>query len=425
MTSLAVIGGGIGGCSAAYFARKYLPNIKVTVYEAQDRLGGRILSHHLSGVASEVGAAFYNDTNKIIVSIVKAEQLKVNRLEERMNFAVWNGSKFIFRSNKKSLITDAKLLERYKLSLVQTFLLLREAKRRFAKLVQEEQKNPSDMGGLFESAGFDKWYKKTFDEILLEADVSQTFIDEIAAPITRTIYSQNADIGGLAGIASLIGVYSEAIYSFVNGNSALPMYLAESSNSTVKLGQKVDRIEKTPQNSYRVYAGQDEAIFNGVIIAVPLEFADINLEGFPMPSGETQYQKVYRRAVKGVFDPKYFGLENSTEPPNIVLTTKDAGPITHYSIQKTSNNESLVTVSSPEPLKDDVFGGMFKNESVTVWDHCWKAAYPMFKPINKFPSTQIDRGLFYLNSIEPSVSSMETSAFSALNTVRILAGMLK
>jgi len=44
MVKLAVIGAGIGGCSAAYFARKYLPNSKVTVYERGKRVGGRVLT---------------------------------------------------------------------------------------------------------------------------------------------------------------------------------------------------------------------------------------------------------------------------------------------------------------------------------------------------------------------------------------------
>jgi protoporphyrinogen oxidase len=44
MVNLAVIGAGIGGCSVAYFARKYLPYSKVTVYEMKNRIGGRVFT---------------------------------------------------------------------------------------------------------------------------------------------------------------------------------------------------------------------------------------------------------------------------------------------------------------------------------------------------------------------------------------------
>ena len=49
MSNLAVVGAGIGGCSAAYFARKTLPGIKLTIYDAQDRIGGRILTYNADG----------------------------------------------------------------------------------------------------------------------------------------------------------------------------------------------------------------------------------------------------------------------------------------------------------------------------------------------------------------------------------------
>jgi len=76
--------------------------------------------------------------------------------------------------------------------------------------------------------------------------------------------------------------------------------------------------------------------------------------------------------MRGVLDPDYFGVKNAAELPSIVLTTKDADPITHYNIQKSSDGESLVTVSSPKPTGHNVFRGIFKNGEVPVIEHCWK-----------------------------------------------------
>jgi prenylcysteine oxidase/farnesylcysteine lyase len=421
MANLAVVGAGIGGCSAAYFAHKCLPGVNVTIYDSQDRIGGRILTYNAAGVTLELGAAFFNGFNRTLLGIVKAERLKMTPVAERMDFAVWNGSEFVFRSNKQSFATSLKLLAKYKLSLARTFLLLRKVRGQVAKLYQEELKNPADIGELFESTCLDKWHKKPFFEALIERGISQAFIDEIVTPITRVIYSQNADLGGFAGISSLIGVYSGATYSLAEGNSTLPVHLAEASNATIKLGQKVGMIEKTPKGTYRVYTEEDMAVFDSVIIATPLELADIKFDGLSMHGWEPQpYQAVYRRVMRGVFDPNYFGLKNSADPPAIVLTTKDADPITQYSIQKVSDDESLVTISSPEPLNYNVFNGVFKNGEVSVLEHCWKAAYPVFKLVTKLPLTRIDKRLMYVSAIEPSVSSMETSALSALNAVLML-----
>jgi prenylcysteine oxidase / farnesylcysteine lyase len=421
MKRLAVVGAGIGGCSAAYFASKYLPDTKVTIYDAQDKVGGRILTHKAAGVKLEVGATFLSGTNKTILGIVRSEQLKLKRIEDGRDFAIWNGSEFIFRSNKKASITNFKLLWRYKLSIVRALFLLREAKGQVAKLYQEQMKTPVETAELFESAGLSMWYTKPFDEVLLERGVSRTFIDEVAAPITRTIYSQNADLGGFAGISSLIGVYGGPIYCLAEGNSTLPAHLAEASRATVKLGHKVTIIEKTSEGSYRVSVGNDAALFDGVIVAAPLDVAGIELASIAKLNLEPQsYLKVYTKVMQGVFNPNYFGLNESTVPPARILTTKDADPITHFSIQKTQKEESIVTISSTEPVTDSAFSGVFKGGESSVLEHCWTAAYPKFKPIAKLPPSRLDKGLIYANSIEPSVSSMETAAVSALNVVKMM-----
>ena len=69
LVDLAIIGAGIGGCSAAYFTRKYLPNSKITLYEASDRVGGRVLTSEEGPLKLEMGAEFFNSTNKTIVSL--------------------------------------------------------------------------------------------------------------------------------------------------------------------------------------------------------------------------------------------------------------------------------------------------------------------------------------------------------------------
>jgi prenylcysteine oxidase/farnesylcysteine lyase len=124
--------------------------------------------------------------------------------------------------------------------------------------------------------------------------------------------------------------------------------------------------------------------------------------------------------MRGIFNPAYFNLGNSVDPPSQVLTTMDAGPMTQYSFQRASHDELLVTISSPEPLNSSVVSRIFKNGGVSILDHCWKAAYPAFKPIDKLPPTRLDERLMYLNAMEPSVSSLETSALSAMNALRML-----
>ncbi len=422
MTKIAIVGAGIAGCSAAYFAHKYLPDTKVTLYDMQQRIGGRILTQKTYGTNLELGAAFFNGANTTILELVNDLKLNFQQVDEYGDFMVWDGSKTVFRSNRNGLLNELKIFSRYRTSVLNLLRLLNKAKKQLSEFYVQEQQHPIDIDSLFESTGLKEYYQKSYNALLTEAGISQAFINEIATPITRTIYSQNADLGGFAGLSSLIGVYGYPIYRFTEGNNAFPVHLVEASNVVFKQDQKVTSIEKTAKGAYKVSTGKETDVFDNVIIAAPLELAGIELEGIIVSNWKPQqYQPVFTKVMRGIFDPAYFGLDTASERPAIVLTTKEADPIMHCSIQKTENEESIVTLTSTEPLPDNLFREVFKSQATPVLEHTWKAAYPKFKPISKLPPTQLDKGLFYVNAIESATSSMETSALSALNCVRILS----
>ena len=423
MVDLAVIGAGIGGCSAAYFARKYLPHSKVTVYEMENRIGGRVFTFNGEKMKSEIGAAFFNPINKTVCDLVKEMNLKVKKLEEHMNIAVWNGTEISFTSSQPIFYTMLKLFTKYKLSVPKLLLILREANGNIKKWYEQEK--PSEFWELFESVGLSKWYKMPFDQILVEMGIDRKFIDEIITPITRIIYSQNAELGGFAGLSSLLGVYGESMYSLKDGNNVLPRKLLEASDSKVELGNKVESIEKTSKGSFRVLAGENTSVFDGVIVAAPLEVADITFEGVANQKQQVRkYQKIYIRLMKGTIDSRYFNLESSTKLPSIILTSKEADPITRFSITESTKDDSWVTVTSTEPISNNLLDELFKNGR-TILDHTWSAAYPVFKPIQKIPSSCLEKGLLYLNAIESAASSLESSTFAALRSIKTIKEQLR
>jgi prenylcysteine oxidase/farnesylcysteine lyase len=317
-----------------------------------------------------------------------------------------------------------KLINRYKLSVPKLLLILREAKKKIKNLYLEKRKK-LELWELFEGTGLDKWYKKPFDQILIEKGVDKNFIDEIITPITRIIYSQNAELGGFAGLSSLLGVYGESTYSLKEGNNILPRSLLEVSGSKVKLGEKVNIIEKTSKGSFRVFFGDDSSVFDAVIIAAPLEVAKITFERvINQKWQEREYQKIYIKLMKGVVNSSYFNLDKTIKLPSVVLTSKEADPITRFSINKSAKDESWVTVTSKEPIDSNFLDNIFKNGKFIV-DHTWKAAYPVFKPTDKLQSSHIDKGLVYLNSIETAASCLETSALAASYAIKMINEDLK
>jgi phytoene dehydrogenase-like protein len=424
MVNLAIIGAGIGGCSAAYFAHKHLPDSKVTVYEGEDRVGGRILTFNAKEMKNEIGATFFNPINKIVGDIVKEMNLNITKLEEPTDIAVYDGTEIVFKSSQSKFYTMLQLLTKYKLSVPRLLLRLVNAKGKIKKWYEEER--PVEFWELFEQLGLDKWYKMPLDQILVEMGVDRNLIDEIITPITRIIYSQNAELGGFAGLSSLLGVYEESMYSLEDGNDALPRKLLEKSNSKVKLRCKVKSIEKTSKGSFRVSSEDNSSVFDAVIIATPLEVADITFEGIADQKRQArEYQRIYIKVMHGTVDPKYFNLDASTKLPSIILTSKEADPITRFSIKESTRDESWVTVTSTEQIGNDLLDELFQADGKTVLDHTWKAAYPIFKPTQKIPSTCLDKGLVYLNVIESAASSLESSAFAALNSIRTVKEQLK
>ena len=181
------------------------------------------------------------------MELKKDLNLSAQRAEEYKDFLIWNGSKIVFKSNQNGLINNIKIFSNYKSSILNMMRLLNKAKTKLADFYLQEQKNPNEIDSLFESAGIKEFFQKPFDTLLTEAGINQKFIEEVAAPITRTIYSQNADLGGFAGLASLIGVYGYPIYHFDDGNITMPTHLIKKSNAIVRHKQKVTSIEKNIQ----------------------------------------------------------------------------------------------------------------------------------------------------------------------------------
>jgi prenylcysteine oxidase/farnesylcysteine lyase len=423
MVKLAIIGAGIGGCSAVYLANKYLPEPDITIYEMMGRVGGRILTRHEEQLKLEMGATFFTSLNRTILGFVKELGLKIEKAAGSTDFAIWNGSEIVLNSNRHMMQTILELILRYKTSTARMLFILREAKQQISRLYEEDDHNSNEIGESFERAGLDAWYKKTLNHLLTEKGVDKVFIDEVVTPITRTIYSQDADIGGFAGLSSILAVYEGRSYSLDDGNSVLPMRLAERSGAEIKLGQKVNAIEKTSEGAYRVSTSKETGVFDAVVVATPMEHSGLEFDNISTETHEPiQYKTVYRRVVRGVIDPTYFGLAES-KLPSMILTTEEADPMTHFSIQKSMNGTSLLMISSTEPLDDDLLDKIMTKRQ-TVLEYRWLAAYPIFKPLQELPKIRLDERLTYLNAMEPAASSMESSALSALKAVRTIRSEL-
>src|SRR5687768_11441240 len=75
-----IVGGGIAGLSAALELSK---DYAVTVLEARERFGGRILTMRPAGIPHELGAEFVHGTAPEIWRVIKAAELKTHEVPDR------------------------------------------------------------------------------------------------------------------------------------------------------------------------------------------------------------------------------------------------------------------------------------------------------------------------------------------------------
>ena len=67
---IAIIGGGIGGTAVAYFLKKAIPNAKLTIFEAEENVGGRLKTIEIAGKTYECGGTVIHPANQIMSQLV-------------------------------------------------------------------------------------------------------------------------------------------------------------------------------------------------------------------------------------------------------------------------------------------------------------------------------------------------------------------
>ena len=141
----AVIGAGIGGCSAAYFIRRYFPRSRITLYERDQHIGGRILTTKIGSWTRELGAVFFTSHNTTLNTLIQELNLRVRSREDAHNYAIWNGTDFTFKSHQSQLAQMLQLLSTYRISVVKLRALIQNARKQVFSLYDHQRKKPSEM----------------------------------------------------------------------------------------------------------------------------------------------------------------------------------------------------------------------------------------------------------------------------------------
>ena len=454
---VAIIGAGIAGASAAYhLCDQYAhAGFEITIYEANSQVGGRIKSAKVYddayGQQVETGARSFYADDECVQFLVDETGLR-RKLEPhypvKKSVGVWDGASFIFRGEgdlKGKTWTDwARYAWRYGISVNNLRKWLSEKLPLFQRLLGRwEYANPSipediENLGLTAELKSDAW---SFFQNL----TSPEFTREIVQAITRVSFGQNlATMHGLAALAALNPAPTDSVIN--GGNHKLIERLIKLSDVDLHLNSTVAKIQTSPVRKYRLTietpshhheqssSSNDEADYDLIIIAAPLQMANIEFEidiqiaaSSPRPY-TSRYVTHFTSA--NPLSPAYFNLTTGASMPSKIYTTTSTNlpsPL-FFSIEHSlasfgldgciAQTENLYRIVTASPLLDSTILRLLGQDPEIAledagvrWVHReeWKHAFLEYDGSAMLDNIEIADGIFYTGVGEEAVSSLEMS----------------
>ncbi|KAF9977788.1 hypothetical protein BGZ73_004855 [Actinomortierella ambigua] len=457
--SVAIIGAGAAGASTAYYLEKYLHesyvpkhlqyNHAITIYELNERIGGRCAVYRVPGHTDKVveaGASIFVKVNRNLMDATKAFNLKLRKLDDE-NMAIWDGQQFVYQDHPSRLWNIARALWRWGYAPFKVRGVVSKAVNNL--LASYKTTEPFESVQTFASRfNLDKLAAVHSDQLLRDHGVHDLFGREIFEVASRVNYGSNLDeIHGLGGLVSMA---AEGAYQVVGGNFQIFEGMIANSHANVKLGTKIARIIRVREGEETKFevttTTGNRQTFDAIVLAAPLHSLDIDLSSLNLPpQPHVDYRTIHATFVKGRVNPGYFNWTSGAKLPTHILTVNsNTTEFTSLSVQTTlENGETVTKLFSHVPIEDELLNRLYTKRT-WVKRKVWQA-YPKLKPLpttfDDFASltpeekqevtdeqqsrlawgqVEVVPGVFYVNSFEPLISTMETETLAGKNAARLI-----
>jgi len=448
---VAIIGAGIGGCSTAYYIRKFggTDENSVDIFEARDYIGGRLKHTQIEGHTVELGGdAWSTAANHYVVQLVK--ELGINtslstlrssstplggpgrfpdiaRLQDPVSasLGIWNGSQLLAFKDLvlQHPISDVKgaMEEADFIAHLDRNYAAREMRRPFQTIEEFLQPGGLDALTSISSANYFK-----------ARHISQATQSDLVEPLVRVIYDQGLEAHAFATLVSLTSVVGAASVS--DGNSKLVEALARHSGASVHLQTAVQRITKLASGSFLIDTLQNgkpkQFKANHVVLASPIEFASIEFVGLPVAKSlqHRQFKHWFVTVVRAAgLNRRYFNVQEGEAVPHSILTTASSVPTTPFNVVQLetsfAQNDNLYKIFSNVDVSSQV-SALFTNGTVVV-TQVWPYTFPKLEPVSQnstssYQPIRLDDEFYYLNTMESVASAMEGSVIAGRNVAQIL-----
>ncbi|KAI8895732.1 Prenylcysteine lyase-domain-containing protein [Globomyces pollinis-pini] len=454
-----IIGSGAAGSSVAYFLKKQYPNVNIEIFERSNRIGGRAYAIPLNlttcspqcenkFINVEMGGSIFAKSNQHMMNSIIEFKLELNQpeqMDQESQFGIWNGTLWNFYEKQSRLgkwFNSLKLLWKYGFlnGPIQAGKISKEIATKFNQIYSflDDRLTWTNSNDMINHLGLEDQVTQTCKHYMLSKGINEQFIDDMLGGITRNIYLTDVDM--IHSFGCQIGMFAsvDEVYSVVGGNHKVFENMLK--DSTISLDTTVISITKQ-HSSYLVEVesdGSKKSIeFDHVVLAAPLTDSKIEFVGFDssqFPIHPVTYVKLYGNSfhtlipvtlVYGQLDPTYFALSKVSEIPMNILTPKGASPFNCMAIKaKLNATHTLVKFFSTAPLTDSDLDSIHVSR-IQTWTHSWDlpGSYPLLTPlpVNEWELSNYLDGLWYANSFERWVSTMETETIAGRNIAIRLA----
>jgi prenylcysteine oxidase/farnesylcysteine lyase len=435
--NVAVVGGGIAGCSAAWFLRQALgEGASLTVYERDAQLGGRLATLDVGGTPVESGGTIIHETNRYLANFV--DHLALERVEPHQreegdadSVGVWDGRRFAFRTRNSALVT--------RLAAVLSFGVMAPLRLQRAVARGVEQWNQVyehlERGTAFDSPsalcselGLVDLLYKDGRQWLADSGVRGRFVDQYATPVGRIMYGQDVSMNGLATSIALAGAgLAGSLFSVGGGNRRVCEGLVRDAGAMLQTGTEVAGVSREGAG-FTVQLSEGRSVSHDVVVlATPAGPGALALSGVEPPESALRarpFQITWATFIKGTPRAEYFGLARAGDLPDTVLTVEDDTiPFSSLGLVATSTDGALIyKLFSRDPVAESLLDQLFCSRDALEQIR-WEA-YPVLRPSNDLPPFRLADGLYWVNAMEFAVSTMETEAVAARNVANLVAAQL-
>ncbi|KAF7320038.1 Prenylcysteine lyase [Mycena kentingensis (nom. inval.)] len=435
---IAIIGAGAGGSSAAFWISKAkersdLDLDSVDVYEKEDWIGGRSTVVYPYGnnsyPAVELGASIFISANKNLWR--STDEFNLTRRDfrdESDGMGIWDGNEMLFTANGGwwSIWDNIKALWRYGFySPRRAQAVVQEMVAKFLTLYGSETPKWTNITELSAALEWEELVASTTADFFKAQGVSEQFIGELVEASTRVNYGQNVDqIHALEGTVSLAPAGASAVDG---GNFQIFEQFLNRSGANVYLNTPVQSITPDGAGNWVIASSRGSETYTGVILAAPWHSTNIQLPSAIAESIPKQpyvhLHVTHLSTTRATVSPEALGLPPSTKMPAMLLTVRKGNAEPEFNSLsyhgKISEDEWVVKIFSKGRIEDERLSQLFEGQVGWIHRKEWDA-YPVLPPTTTFPDVKLSPGLYYVNSFEPFISTMETETLSSRNIVDLL-----